>query len=175
MSLSAEERSLLHVSKAAHGVLKYFKQGVYLQSSTGRTIEQLHEQASVDRMRLASGFLATGDRLVRGRPPMFRVAVGRYYYAMYHAMRAVVYFHIVGDDHEKHSDLPSWTPADFPRVDYWKNELKDARLRRNEADYDPYPTNDVEFRRVALEVRKSARELYEEARQYLAQKGCTLT
>ncbi len=46
---------------------------------------------------------------MRGRPPMRRVAVGRYYYAMYHAMRAVVYFRTPGDDHEQHSDLPRWT------------------------------------------------------------------
>ncbi len=87
------------------------------------------------------------DRLMRARPPMCRVAVGRYYYGMYHAMRAVVYFHVTGDDHEQHSVLPRSMPADFPDADFWKNALKDARLRRNEADYDPYPMSDVSFGR----------------------------
>lgn len=103
---------------------------------------------------------------------MFRVATGRYYYAMYHAMRAVVYFQSSGDDHEQHSQLAGKTPADFPNGAYWQNELKDARLRRNEADYNPYPATDRDFINTARHMRREAHSLLSDANTYLHANGC---
>lgn len=172
MSRSAADERLLRVSKSTKDEINGFKAGVHLEKVSGRTIDDLHAQACADRLKLAQEFADYADRLMRSRPSMRRMAVGRYYYAMYHAMRAVVYFRTPGDDHEQHSDLPRWTPADFPDADFWKNELKDARLRRNEADYDPYPADDAEFSGVANHLKAQARLLVETARAYLHAKGC---
>ncbi len=172
MSLSASERSLLRLSQARRADLVFFKEGVYLERVSGRAIDDLRHQACADRLQLAEDFLGSADRLMRIRPPMLRVAVGRYYYAMYHAMRAVVYFQTPGDDHEQHSILPGRTPNDFPNVNFWKNELKNARLRRNQADYDPYPAADREFRELATALKRQAHALVDEARNYLRLKGC---
>lgn len=172
MSLTSNERALLRVSKSRKSVLADFKEGVYLESSMGRAIDDLRDQASADRLQFAESFLLVGDRLLRTRPPMFRIAVGRFYYGMYHAMRAVVYFKVYGDDHEQHSELPTKTPSDFPRAAYWTNELKDARLRRNESDYDPYPADDRSFRTVARDMQTKGHSLATEARAYLKLKGC---
>lgn len=172
VSLDASDKRLLRVSKSKRIDLDGFKAGVHLETATGRAIDDLCAQVSADRLLLAEALLGYADRLMRSRPPMRRVAVGRYYYAMYHAMRAVVFFRTPGDDHEQHSDLPGWTPADFPNPDYWRNELKDARLRRNEADYDPYPANDAGFHDAADHLKIQAHAIVAEARAYLDAKGC---
>lgn len=172
MSLSASESNLLRLSQAKKTDIESFKEGLYLEKASGLSIDELRLQACADRLQLAESFLGAADRLMRSRPPMLRVAVGRYYYAMYHAMRAVVYFQTPGDDHEQHSILPGRAPGDFPNVDYWKNELKNARLRRNQADYDPYPAADQGFRDLATALRRQAHALLTEARSYLHLKGC---
>lgn len=172
MSLDPSDRRLLRVGESTERELKGFREGVYLESASGRTIDDLLAQTCADRLRLAKRFLAEGDRAMKSRPPMRRAAIGRYYYAMYHAFRAVVFFRTPGDDHEQHSELPAWVPADFPDADRWKNELKDARLRRNEADYDPYPAADIDFHAAASRLRTEARALVAEARSYLLTKGC---
>lgn len=172
MSLSVQEQALLRVSKSKRQALATFKEGVYLQATTGRPIDDLRAQACADRLGLAVGFQSMADRLMRTRPPMFRAAVGRYYYTMYHAMRAVVFYTVEGDDHEQHSDLPAKVPHDFPRIGYWQNELKDARLRRNEADYDPYPDQDASFRDIARHLATECSDLVAEVQFYLRRKGC---
>lgn len=173
MSLSSSDDRLLRVSKSKQTDLHRFKAGVNLEKSSGRTIDDLCAQACADRFRLAENFLSYADRLMKSRPAMRRLAVGRYYYSMYHGARAVVFFRTPGDDHEQHSKLPSQMPGDFPRADFWKNELKDARLRRNEADYDPYPADDAAFSSAASLLKTRAHDLISDVRRYLDAKGCT--
>lgn len=172
VGLTTEEEKLLRVAKAHRHVLRGYKEGVHLQAITGRTIDDLTHQVCADRIALAQQFISAGDKLMRSRPPMFRMAVGRYYYAMYHTMRGVVYFNLGGDDFEAHSDLPGKTPRDFVQAPFWENELKDARYRRNEADYDPYPRANAEFQLAARQLRSRAHDLHRAATQYLRGKGC---
>lgn len=172
MNATPEDSRLLGISKANRNTLNGFKAGVHLTSASGRSIIDLQHQACADRLGLAREFLAAADRMMRSRPPMFRMALGRYYYAMYHTMRAVVYFDNEGDDHEAHSKLPTHAPGDFTQKAYWENELKDARLRRNEADYDPYPSGDAEFGKTAKHLRGQAHQLVGESTKYLKMKGC---
>jgi hypothetical protein len=91
---------------------------------------------------------------------------------MYHSMRAVVYFSHGGDDYQAHSKLPGYTPVDFPQASLWQNTLKDARTRRNAADYDAYPKSDRAYRTGALELQVQANELGKLSREYLKLKGC---
>jgi hypothetical protein len=173
LSPGTPDQRLLRIGGSTAKDLRTFKEGVYLESASARTIDDLVAQACADRLRLAQGFLDDAERAMRARPPMRRTAVGRYYYAMYQAARAVVFFCTPGDDHEPHSELPKWLPVDFPDADRWKNELKDARLRRNEADYDPYPAADSDFQDAARQLKIEAPALVAEARSYLLAKGCS--
>ena len=174
MSLSPVDRGLLRIVGSPAKDLKAFKEGVYLAGLSGRDIDALIDQSCTDRLILAQGFLADAERAMRSRPPMRRAAVGRCYYAMYQAGRAVVFYQTRGDDHEKHSVLPDHLPADLPNVDRWKNSLKDARLRRNMADYDPYPATDLDFQSAAAHLTAEARAFLGEVRTYLLAKGCSL-
>lgn len=173
MSLSPVDRGLLRVGSSTAKDLKAFKEGVYLSDICSSNIDDLVARACAGRIALAQGFLSDAERAMRARPPMRRAAVGRCYYAMYQAGRAVVFFQTGGDDHEKHAAMPDHLPPDFPNVDRWKNSLKDARLRRNEADYDPYPARDMDFKIAATHLVAEARALVDEARNYLLAKGCS--
>jgi hypothetical protein len=91
---------------------------------------------------------------------------------MYHTMRAVVFFVERGDDFEEHSKLPGRTPADFPDAATWQNALKDARLSRNAADYDPYPKSDRSYKKAAEDLSERSVELARASRDYLRSRGC---
>jgi uncharacterized protein (UPF0332 family) len=172
VTLTPVEQQLLRISKSTQRQLTLFRDGVYITAATARTLDDLRDQACADRLALAESFVAVGDRLMRSRPPEYRSAISRYYYAMYHCMRATVFFDHDGDDHQKHDVLPQHTPADFPDGDVWENRLKDARGRRNDADYDPYPVNRTAPRQAASDLQAHARALVPIVRSYLRSKGC---
>ncbi|WP_425319644.1 HEPN domain-containing protein [Actinoplanes philippinensis] len=96
-----------------------------------------------DRLKLAGEHLQAGDSMVLAGH--FRSAISRHYYAMYHSARAIVYAEEKGDDFERHSELPRHLPATLPDAPQWESRLTDARLLRNQADYDPYPSGAVEW------------------------------
>lgn len=172
MALSPRDRLLLRMSTATNKVLGNFREAINLTTVTGHSINELRDQVCADRLELAGQFLTAGDKLLRARHAEYRSAISRYYYAMYHAMRTVVYFVADGDDHEKHEILPSRTPADFPDSSLWANHLKGARSYRNEADYDPYPADPAEFKVTAKQLRDLAHDLLPLVRSYLRSKGC---
>jgi uncharacterized protein (UPF0332 family) len=165
--------ALLRIGKASKKTLLLYGEGIYLTASTARGLIDLQHQVCADRVRLARAFLVAGSKLLRSRPGQYRNAISRYYYSMYHAARAVVYFSHGGDDHEAHSVLPTKLPDDFVDGDLWQNSLKDARSRRNQADYDPYPTAEASWKPIATTLANDAPELVALAEQYLRAKGCT--
>lgn len=173
MALSQAERALLRVTKATAQQLRNYDEASHLTTATGLSLAQLRDRACADRLALSEHFTIAGDKLLRSRPSQTRSAISRYYYGMYHAMRAVVYFVERGDDHERHSVLPGKTPADFPGSALWQNNLKDARERRNEADYNPYPASLTEYRAIARGLQNQAHLLLPTARAYLKSKGCS--
>jgi uncharacterized protein (UPF0332 family) len=168
----ASSETLLRLSKAEKRLLLAWREGVHLEGSTGHSIEELRQRSTADRWGLARAFRRQGDRMMVATPPLYRDALSRYYYSMYHAMRAVVFFTHGGDDHQEHSKLPGFTPGDFPQAMLWQNALKDARTKRNSADYDAYPKSDKAYRSGAVELQGQAQELERLARQYLSEKGC---
>ena len=112
---------------------------------------------------------------MKPRPALYRSAISRYYYAMYHAMRACVFISNSGDEHEEHSRLPLQVPSNFdPAGRDWQAKLKSARLDRNRADYEPYPKENNAWRKTALALQSDASELLKVARHYLRSKGCAL-
>src|SRR5262249_42285366 len=146
--------------------------GVYLERATGNRVDDLIAEISKDRFRLARKFLRQAKFLSKTKPTRYRVTIARSYYAMYHAARAVVYFHHGGDDFQEHSVLPKHLPGDFPDRAKWDNELKTARLERNRADYDAYPRRENSFKAVQIKVLKSAELFFKVSQLYLVTKGC---
>ncbi|MFK0214786.1 HEPN domain-containing protein [Streptomyces sp. NPDC090298] len=101
------------------------------------------QQAVTDRLSLAGEHLRSGDHLLFAG--QFRSAISRHYYAMYHAGRAIVYATNRGDDFERHHILPRNLPSGLPEKSKLEGELTNARLLRNQADYDAYPLNESDW------------------------------
>jgi hypothetical protein len=165
---------MLRLGQAPKDLIGHWKEGVSLERDSGSTIEQLCLAVAAGRWLLAYDFRRHGNALLTRTPPLFRSVISRYYYAMYHALRAASYIHTPGDDHEKHSVLPRNIPADFPNRDAWSNQLKSAREFRNQADYNPLPQGAATWRDLALTIRPHVDELLPVAKTYLTSKGCLL-
>jgi uncharacterized protein (UPF0332 family) len=167
-----QAKDLILISKSYRHKIDQFKAGVSLEDRTGYAIDILISKASLDRIELSKTLFLAARTASQGRNRSFRSATSRAYYSMYHALRAVAFFVHRGDDHEEHSKLPAGIPGDFPDRANWENDLKNARLERNRADYDPYPKNDLMFRTTATLLIGKAEELLPIVRSYLRNKGC---
>ena len=166
----------LRISKAQKNDIKLWAEGVSLERDSGLSVDDLVRNAAVERWRLALLQLRQGRAALRAMRPSYRAAISRFYYAMYHAARAVVYLETTGDDHEEHRKLPAQLPTSLPSANGkdWQNRLKDAREIRNNADYDPVPVAARHWRRNALHLESEAAELVSVARRSLQAKGCSL-
>lgn len=166
------DNDFLKIAKARAGVTNEWSWGAWLVNTSGEQIADLKCRAVVDRLAFAERFREQGNLSLGLNPPLYRLAVNRFYYSMYHAMRAVAYHYYGGDDHESHSSLPTKVPPGFTNASNWQNFLKNAREHRNSADYDPYPAADVTWRQVSQELRDQCDELRLLCMQYLKANGC---
>lgn len=153
---------------------KLWKEGVSLEKDSNFTIQVLLCRAAAARWNLAYSFRTQANKLISAASPQHRSAISRYYYSMYHAMRACVYLEHGGDDFEKHSDLPLHVPTTLDPTTNWSSKLKDARLLRNRADYDAYPVSNKAWSKSAASIKIDAGLLLKVSRQYLISKGCQL-
>lgn len=174
MPLSTVEVELQGLLKLKKGQVDLLKYGIRLQQVCGSSLDSLMLEASSSRFRLAQDFLHAAERLLRMKLPSFRNSTSRSYYSMYHAARAVSYVYNFGDDHQAHKELHKGIPDEFPECLRWRNDLKEAHLRRNEADYDPYPLSEAEFADICRSQLRSAREFIAVTEAYLRSKGCPL-
>lgn len=172
VQLTPVEKRLHRVTKLSAREIELLKEGVSVEAALSRTMADTLHQVVSDRILLSENFLQMADKLRRSRSDMSRAAIARYYYAMYHAMRAVSFHERGGDDHEAHSDLfQKGVPADFPNAVAARNDLKDARLSRNEADYDPYPQSAAYFKTVVKRLSPVSSAFVADSRAYLVSKG----
>ena len=160
--------------RATKEQINYWQESVSLQNASGQTISQLISNAAADRWRFAYEHRHNANKLLKSKPPLYRSAISRYYYSMYHAMRACVFVFHGGDDYQEHRELPSHIPTDFPSGVLWSNVLKDARYHRNRADYEPYPKSSAPWMIDALQLKKDADLFLTATRTYLENKGCIL-
>jgi len=168
-------KRLLRVSLATTQLISFWNEGVSLAKDSGQSVEQLLHKVAADRWGFAAIQHAHAGTLMKQSPPVYRSAISRYYYGMYHAMRACVFLAYPGDDHQDHSKLPLNIPKDFdPTGTDWQGKLKDARLARNRADYEPYPKANTAWRIMALATQSDANDLLKTSRIYLRKKGCSL-
>jgi len=163
------ETDLNFFTKSSKATLVNYKYAESLIARSGKSVREVQNETIKDRVGLAKKNLQDAeDLLLRIK---YRGAIGRGYYSMYHLFRAVSFAFHEGDDFEQHSKLPQGIPADFPTSDVWKNNLKTARLKRNKADYEPYPKDDLLFEPDAVEIVDFAREAYMVGEIYLTSKG----
>jgi uncharacterized protein (UPF0332 family) len=174
VALSPLEMQILLISKYKKGQIDWLRNGIQIERLSGQTINDLVLQACSARHSLAAHFLQSAAMLLKMKPARHRDAISRSYYAMYHAARAVVYLDYQGDDHQEHNELHKHIPADFPDMATWQNELKEARLKRNEADYDFFPKANSAFRAASGSLFGKAKEFHERSAEYLGSRGCTL-
>jgi len=172
MSAYAPQKMLQRVSLAKKRDIEHWNEGLHLEKNSGRTIADLRQRAIADRWTLANSFRRNADRMMALEPPLYRDAISRYYYAMYHAMRSVVYFAEGGDDYQAHSNLPGHAPADLADAEQWQNVLKDARERRNAVDYDAYPKSGSAYSKVAYDLQTTSTRFLSVTRAYLRARGC---
>lgn len=132
-------------------------------------LSQLVKQAISDRLQLAGEHLRAGDRLLFGLH--FRSAISRHYYAMYHAARAIVFAEVQGDDYQRHPDLPRHLPPGLPNVQTREQELVAARLLRNEADYDPYPSPISNWEQDARQLSVTAADFVQACEDFALTNG----
>ena len=164
---------LKRIAEATCDHVRTWKEGVALERDAGKPIGDLLCKVAVDRWALAFRLRAQANQLLNSHH--YRSAISRYYYSMYHSMRACVFIHHEGDDHEKHSELPLYIPPSFdPAGTNWQTKLKDARLLRNRVDYESYPKSEHAWQPDAQTIRQDANLLLKVSRHYLALKGCTL-
>lgn len=174
MALTAVEAELLLIQKLKKSQINLLQNGVRLVSLAGRPIDELLRDASTARFKLAKRFLHSANRLARHKPVSHRDVVSRAYYSIYHSARAVSFLTQPGDDFEAHDKVPTGLPSDLPDVERWRNNIKDARLKRNEADYEPFMPSDPHFRAASSAILKMAQEFAQVAATYLKAKGCNL-
>lgn len=172
--LTVFETELLLISKYKKGQIDWLRNGVRIEQVAGCSIGELLLRATVARRGLSEQFLKSAGILLKAKPARHRDAISRSYYAMYHAARAVVYLDHQGDDHQEHDQLHRFIPADFPDSALWQNELKEARLKRNEADYDFLPRGNVPFRKASLSLFGKARAFHLVCATYLRGRGCPI-
>lgn len=142
----------------------------------GTTVAHMRSMASRARMDLGIEFLRVGRSLLRtgtrkSDTAELRSAIGRLYYGMYQAACAVVYDDFGGHDKNSHQELPKHLPKHFPNRAQSLNDLKDARIRRNEADYGPYPVSASHWQIVAQNIETAATAFVSDADNYLKAKG----
>ncbi|MFI2113153.1 hypothetical protein ACH489_01695 [Streptomyces rubiginosohelvolus] len=117
-------------------------------------LAQLMRQVVSDRLFLAGEQLRAGDHLLLGG--QHRSAISRHYYAMYQAARAIVFAETRGDDYERHNILPRNLPPTLEDSATREAELTNARLLRNQADYDVYPLSDSDWETDARALAATA-------------------
>jgi uncharacterized protein (UPF0332 family) len=162
-------RRLRRIAEAKGSLINAWKEGASIEADSGETVDDLMRRIATDRLRLARIHKRHAQAFISMTPPQYRSGVSRFYYAMYHAMRACAYLYHKGDDHNAHADLPLKIPQDFPTSSQWQTKLKEAHLARNMADYDPYP---MDWKTVVRTLGQDADDLIAAARIYLKNMGC---
>lgn len=142
----------------------------------GRTLDKLVSQVATDRLALARGLKRSGDVLFRSglrRHDSYavRASVSRYYYSMFQACRAVVFVDYGGDDKNAHQELPKHLPPGFQSRSRFVNDLKNARVHRNGADYDPLPVEIDYWRPIADAVRANCADFLGACESFLKERG----
>src|SRR4051794_2643549 len=114
MARFADPQILQRVAEVPQKRLLDWSEGVSLERRSAHTLDELRHRSTVDRLELATACRRRARLLLEVQPPLYRDAISRFYYATYHALRAVVYFAEKGDDYNGHTELQQRVPGDLP-------------------------------------------------------------
>jgi uncharacterized protein (UPF0332 family) len=167
---AVREKALLRISTSTNRDMRYWAEATHL-AATFSTIEDAANEAIQDRFELAKRFFNAANTLKSQN--LYRDAISRYYYCVYHAFRCVAFFANNGDDFQEHNKLHTSVPRDFPQQVDWQNDIKSCRLTRNSADYEMYPKTDVSWQPEATAMATIATNAISATRSYLTSKGMT--
>ncbi|MEV0353123.1 hypothetical protein AB0H88_45840 [Nonomuraea sp. NPDC050680] len=165
-AITPADQMLLHISTCKKAAIDAFPVG------GGRhpfPLAQLVQQVISDRLILAGEHLRAGDQLLFAT--QYRSAISRHYYAMYQAARAIVFAETRGDDYERHSILPRKLPPHMKDAAIRENELTDARLLRNQADYDIYPIGQSDWEDEARQLAVTSAEFVQACEDFASGNG----
>jgi len=165
------EKRLQRIATLDSSLLGSMREGVAHEQISKLTLDVLVREAADERFRMARQHYRDAETLHTASPPAYRSAISRYYYAFYHAARATAFIARSGDDYEAHSSLWKGIPDELPNVADWRIKLKDARLLRNQADYDPYPKDPTFWDTEAATLRDTTRDFMLLATSYLKANG----
>lgn len=168
------QKRLNRIVQAKAIQINSWSEGVSLERDSGLSIVALRLLGAAARFRLALDHRKHGNVLLSASPACYRGAISRYYYSLYHGIRACAYLHHGGDDYEDHSTLPAQVPTTLPAGLAWADILKDARLARNAADYDPFPRVSTAMKLQAEDMKKTVNKALPLLRRHLRQEGCHL-
>ena len=174
MALTPIEHELFKLQKFKKNQINHMQNGVRLAGLAAAPLEDLLRRASSARLRLARRFLRSSRYLMSHRPVLYRDVVSRAYYSIYHSARAVSFLTYPGDDCEEHDKVATGLPPDLPDVEVWRNKIKDARLKRNEADYEPFMVSDPQFKQASATTLSAATDFIVVCSTYLRSKGCNV-
>lgn len=164
--LTVTEEMLRHLSTSSSAMLANFGTPV---TRNPFPIAAAIKQIASDRLAMAGDHLRAGDQLVR--QGAYRASISRHYYAMYHTARAVVFAEVKGDDHQRHNVLARHLPTPLPQRSLREAQLTDARLLRNEADYECYPLVEQLWARDAQSLMVIASEFVGELEEFALAQG----
>jgi uncharacterized protein (UPF0332 family) len=159
------------VIKAKLNDIRSWKEGIALEKTCGVELSEFLIQLSEARLVLAREQKDDGDKLLKSKPPKFRSAISRYYYAMYNSLRASVFLDHQGDDFQEHSKLPSNLPStlDLVETNDWGAILGNARDLRNKADYEPFVSN-TDWRLEAKKLKINCENAIKLSTSFVAKK-----
>lgn len=163
--------NLLRFSKSTISNINFVKEWEATLRTTHATVDNVISIITVERMSLARQFLETARHQKRRRPPALRESISKSYYALYHSLRAVVFVEEGGDDYNAHSELPKRIPTGFPSRDIWKSKITEARIARNQADYDCLGISESDLRSMAEDTLRDAELFIPLAETYLRRLG----
>ncbi|MFD9477378.1 hypothetical protein [Streptomyces nojiriensis] len=165
-TVTLADQMLLHISTSKSATISALPTG---GSKYPFPTDQLLQQVVSDRLILAGGHLGAGDSLLFAR--QYRSAISRFYYAMYQAARAITFAETKGDDHERHNILPRKLPRNIDNPTMREAELTDARLLRNQADYDIYPIKESDWENDARALSATSANFVQMCESFALTKG----
>lgn len=171
MTIFPAHLDIIYISKLKASQIDCANRTEHIRDTHGHKLQQMVLAAASRRHELATLFLSEATRLMNATPPMYRLAISRLYYSMYHNIRSCVFIAHSGDDHEEHSKLPTKEIDGFDDTIDWKTMLKEARLSRNNADYDIHPIDDTQFKASAEQLASHASQINDKCLAFLTTKG----
>ena len=131
-------------------------------------LQDIVNELTLDRFNLAQEFLLQAQAQDLSTISGQKIAISRSYYAMYQSARTVI-FHYGRADIEGHEEVARRLPSTLPDRGPWSIRINEWRDKRNEVDYSPYPTGNLQT--IAQQGLEEAEDFLSLCAQFLQTRG----